>query len=149
MSATALTAQPTLETRFVGPQGQNLVHRVRGWSRGSALEPQGSAAAVRPRGTTATALGNVLSVWYARVVKIAPVSSRPPVLTRHLCSVQGHGKNLTIPGRRHPKNIETPPTVYRRDYAGLVRLKFSNPLLAFHSNKNHEIVSSASSRNYG
>src|SRR5260370_33985327 len=44
MSATALTAQPTLETRFVDPEGQNLVHRVRGWSRGSSLELQGHRA---------------------------------------------------------------------------------------------------------
>jgi len=35
MQPTALTAQATLETRFLSPQGQNLVYRVVSWSTGS------------------------------------------------------------------------------------------------------------------
>jgi hypothetical protein len=34
MQPTALTAQPALETRFVGPEGHYLVHRVKTWSTG-------------------------------------------------------------------------------------------------------------------
>src|SRR5260370_36713009 len=50
------------------------------WSRGSALEPQGSAAAVHPYGTPATALGNAQLGRYTRVVRVAPDSSHvhPP-----------------------------------------------------------------------
>src|SRR5258708_1203032 len=35
MQPTALTAQPGLETRFVGPEGHHLLHSVKTWSRGS------------------------------------------------------------------------------------------------------------------
>src|SRR5258708_38676138 len=35
MSATALTAKPALETRFVGPEGSKVIHRVKTWSTGS------------------------------------------------------------------------------------------------------------------
>src|SRR5260370_13501237 len=35
MQPTALPAQPGLETRFVGPEGHHLVHRVKTWSTGS------------------------------------------------------------------------------------------------------------------
>jgi len=35
MSATALTAKPALETRYVAPEGGKVIHRVETWSTGS------------------------------------------------------------------------------------------------------------------